>query len=589
MKGVRVKVWALTALIVGLVLGALLFGGSDNQQENKKESTEKIATTWTCSMHPQIKAQEPGQCPICGMDLIPLAEHGTGDDNPMAVKMSATAAKLANIQTIVVGSGDATKSIRLNGKIVPNERLVKTQASHVDGRIEDLLVNTTGERVKQGQKLASIYSPELITAQQELLQVANIKANQPTLYKATVEKLRALKVSQNQIDEIERSGKVKEEVGIYADRSGIVLDKKVNVGDYLKKGETLFTIADLSKVWVLFDAYEGDLNFIKEGDALKFTIASIPGREFTGKIVFINPTVSTQSRVTTVRVEVSNAQGDLKPEMFAVANIEADLGASDKMILPKSAIMWTGERSVVYIQEKNTTQPSYALREVNLGTALGDAYTIEGGLASGDRVVVNGTFTVDAAAQLAGKPSMMNPEGAAVMAGHHHGEMAQTTSAKNAKESGQGMEVSETTKKEIAAVVQAYIQLKDALVTSDKELAVEIATTMKGKVEAVKMEQMAGTAHKKWMELLPALNSPLGKFESNANIDVQRKAFVRLSEKMVIMVEAFGPFEWPIYVMNCPMADNNQGAEWLSLSDEIMNPYYGDMMLKCGDVKKKID
>jgi len=590
MKNISRNGWiaVVLALTVGLILGYLFFKNGENEEHAHPVAEEVKATTWTCSMHPQIKAQEPGQCPICGMDLIPLSKGTDHKDNPMAVKMSATAAKLANIQTMEVGKENAKKSIRLNGKVVPNERMVKTQSSHVDGRIEELLVNTTGEEVKAGQKLASIYSPELITAQQELLQVLEIKSEQPALYKASVEKLKSMKVSQNQISEIEKTGEIQENIGIYADRSGIVLTKKVNVGDYLKKGEALFTIADLSKVWVVFDAYEGDLGFIKEEDELSFTVASLPGKSFTGKVTFVNPTVDPQTRVTKVRVEIENESGKLKPEMFANATVQSRLGESGEMILPKTAVMWTGERSVVYVYDGNEEEPSYELREVVLGPALGNAYSINSGIEVGERVVVNGTFTVDAAAQLAGKPSMMNLEGGAAVTGHHHGKDMSSEEEKSEMKTID-MEVSEQTKKEISEVLQSYFKLKDALVTSDKGLAVKAAEDMMGKVDKVKMGEMSRMGHSTWMDALPVLRSLFTKFTDKANIDVQRKAFVRLSEQMVVVAETFGPFDKPIYVLSCPMADNNKGADWLSATDEVMNPYYGDMMLKCGDVKKKID
>lgn len=589
MKNVSSKVWIALALVAGVFIGALFFGGSKENPKAKEAEHEHESTTWTCSMHPQIRSQEPGQCPICGMDLIPLAKGADHKDNPMAVKMSTTAAKLANIQTIVVGKENAIKSIRLNGKVMPNERLVKTQPSHVDGRIEELLVNTTGEEVKAGQKLASIYSPELIAAQQELLQAVQIKDKQPALYQASLEKLKSLRVAESQIKELESSGKVMENIGIYADRSGIVLDKKVNVGDYLKKGEALFTIADLSKVWVVFDAYEGDLNFVDVGDELSFTVASLPGKNFSGKITFVNPTVNAQTRVTSVRVEVKNTDGKLRPEMFAVAKVQSDLSKTNELILPKTAVMWTGERSVVYVQGGDNEEPSYELREVLLGPSLGNGYSIASGLEVGERVVINGTFTVDAAAQLAGKPSMMNPQGGAVMTGHNHGNMEMSSSGEKTEVKEMNMEVSTQTKKEISAVLQSYFELKDALVTSDKNVAVKAAGKMEAALDKVKMGEMNEIAHGKWMETLPVLRSLMTKFNSKANIDVQRKAFLRVSEEMVLIAETFGPFDKPIYVLNCPMADNNQGGDWLSNSEEVMNPYYGDMMLKCGDVKKKID
>lgn len=576
MKG-KNKISGLIALslVVGIGFGYLLF--NEEEEVSKTESALEEAdqsTTWTCSMHPQIRQPEPGQCPICGMDLIPVSEDAE-EGEMLAVKMSETAARLANIQTMRVGMENAAKTIRLNGRVSPNERLVKTQSAHISGRVEQLLVNTTGEQVRQGQLLARVYSPELISAQRELLQAHAIRESQPALYEAAREKLRALRISQNQIEQIIQSGEVQESLGIYADRSGIVLEKMVNVGDYLDRGEALFTIADLSKVWVVFDAYESDLFFLDEGDQLSFSIASIPGQEFKGEITFINPVVDQQTRTAEVRVETENPSNRLKPEMFATAIVEAKLGDGEQLVVPKSAVMWTGKRSVVYVKVPDTGQPSFRLREVKLGAALGKAYVIEEGLKAGEQVVINGTFKVDAAAQLAGKPSMMNPAAGAVMEEHDHPGMER-------------VEISEDRKSEINSLLQAYFKLKDALIASEKEKAAEQARSMEEKLGQVDMAAMSEVAHKRWMDILPKLKSTLKGINSKANIDAQRKAFVPLSEAVLSLVQNFGPFEEPVYVMFCPMAKDDQGANWLSASEEVLNPYYGDMMLRCGEVTSTI-
>ncbi len=593
MKSINTKAWIAIglALVGGILIGSLFFNNA-KIQEDPHAGHEHASSTWTCSMHPQIRSQEPGQCPICGMDLIPVSEGESNDENPMMVEMSETAARLANIQTTVVGTGSAIKTLQLNGKVTPDERLVKTQSSHVSGRIEQLFVNTTGERVRSGQKLATVYSPELISAQQELLQGLAIKETQAALYNAAREKLKALKVSENQINEIEAKGKVQENINIYADRSGIVLKKMVNVGDYLKKGESLFIIADLSNLWVVFDAYENDLTFLEVGDKISFTVASLPGRQFTGKVTFIDPIVNAQSRSANVRVEITNSDGHLKPEMFAKAEIKTSLGSNDQMKVPKSAVMWTGERSIVYVQVADSERKGYELREVMLGPSLGSEYVIKSGLKEGERIVVNGTFTIDAAAQLAGKPSMMNPEGGVAMTGHNHGSLAQggsnqSTSTEEKTERIK-LKVSKETKAQVSNVLQSYFSLKDALVASQNGEADLAARALEKTMKQVKMESMTEQAHNIWMQTLPVLKSSLSKINEQANIDVQRKAFVVLSKAMVEVAEAFGPFDKPIYVLNCPMADDNAGADWLSASDEVMNPYYGAMMLKCGDLKTKI-
>lgn len=578
---------ALLALTAGLFLGYLFWYGSDANEPEADHSIAEHAdeTIWTCSMHPQIRQSEPGKCPICGMELIPLASD-EGGVNAMAVSMTETAIKLANVQTMPVGAAAVEKSIRLNGTVVPNEKLMKSQSAHVSGRVEQLFVNTTGEYVQKGQRLASIYSPELIAAQQELLQTLSIKESQPALYKASVEKLKALRLSERQINAIAESGNIRETIDILADQSGIVMEKKVNVGDYLKRGEGLYTIADLSRVWVEFDAYEGDLPWVEVGDRVEFTVASLPGQKFDGKITFISPVVNRQTRVARVRVETANPDQKLKPQMFATGTVQAEIQAGDQQLtLPKSAVMWTGERSVVYVKDQEAETPSFLMREVVLGPSLGDRYVVEEGLEAGELVVVNGTFTVDAAAQLAGKPSMMNPEGGAAMTGHDHGKVSGNTTTSPT----QKVNVNAAAKKDLEKLILSYYPLKDALVASKHEEAVSKVKDFKTALEAVSMKTFKGEAHDLWMKLQNSLSRDIEAVISSDNIDQARKQFIPLSEAMVKLAKSFGPFDQTVYVQHCPMANDDKGADWLSSVDEIRNPYYGDMMLTCGEVSETIE
>ena len=182
----------------------------------------------------------------------------------------------------------------------------------------------------------------------------------------------------------------------------------VELGDYVERGMPIYEISDLSKVWVLFDLYESELNWVKEGSEVEYTVNSIPGETFTGKITFIDPLINSQTRVATARIEVSNKDGKLKPEMFVSGIVKNSVGVKDseEIVIPKTAVLWTGKRSVVYVKDDS----GFILREITLGPALGDSYIVEDGLEPGEEIVSNGTFTVDAAVQLSGRPSMMNPE-----------------------------------------------------------------------------------------------------------------------------------------------------------------------------------
>lgn len=412
--------------IAGLFLGWLFFHSSPQKEEAHNHSTEEAKSEiWTCSMHPQIRMDKPGKCPICAMDLIPVSKGGGAESDATAIHFTKEAAQLANVMTSVVSTQQPVKEVRMYGKVEADERLIQSQVSFLSGRIEKLMVNFTGETIQKGQTLAIIYSPDLVTAQQELLEAAKTKSSQPEIYGAAKEKLRQWKLTETQISSIESSGQVKANMEITATSGGIVTSRRVNNGDYISQGSVLYEVSDLSRVWVQFDAYESDLPFLKKGGKIEFSIQALPGSAYTGTIAFIDPFIDPVNRVAKVRVELGNPGTKLKPGMFATGIVKANLDEfKDKLVISRSAVLWTGKRSVVYVKQPGD-EPIFHLREVELGPALGNSFVVTEGLADGEEIVTEGAFSVDAAAQLEGKPSMMNPTGGIVSTGHNHGDISQ--------------------------------------------------------------------------------------------------------------------------------------------------------------------
>jgi membrane fusion protein, copper/silver efflux system len=396
---------ALLFLIIGLLLGWLFFHSPTIKKTEDTTTAEHKKEIWTCSMHPQIKMDHPGKCPICAMDLIPLKTESTTEDST-AVHLSENAIQLANVATTVVSMQKPVKQLRLYGKVQADERLLQNQVAHINGRIEKLMVNFTGETVRKGQLLAVIYSPDLIGAQQEFLEAAKIKDIQPEIYEAARQKLQQWLLTDQQILRIEKNGKVKTNFEVYANTSGVITNRKVSTGDYVQQGAVLFELANFSTLWIQFEAFESDLPFIKIGDIVQFTTESVPGKTYSSHIRFIDPVMDAANRVSRIRVEVNNPEGKLKPEMFVTGVIDGKLdGAKDKLVIPRSAVLWTGKRSVVYLK---TGEGQFKKHEIELGPALSNSYVVLEGLIEGDEIVTDGTFSVDAAAQLEGKPSMMN-------------------------------------------------------------------------------------------------------------------------------------------------------------------------------------
>ena len=527
-------------------------------------------------MHPQIRQSEPGDCPICGMDLIPLEDEQNSSVDASAISMSPTAMQLANIQTAVVGNMAPVKVVRLNGKVQEDERLVFSQSSHIPGRIEDLMVNFTGDYVQKGQVIASVYSPDLVTAQEELFEAQKIKETQPQLFEAAKEKLKNWKLSDEQINQILSSGTTKETFDVQADVSGYVTQKKVNTGDYIKRGEAIYEIADLSRVWVLFDVYESDMTWVKKGDKISFTVESLPGETFEGTIDYLDPVINPKTRVAKARVVKSNPGLKLKPEMFVSGKVEAKLPQqTNAVVVPKTAVMWTGERSVVYVKSATDQGVYFRMREVELGPALGESYVIENGLKEGEEIAVHGTFSIDAAAQLAGKPSMMSPS--------NHESEGFTSSETLTKPN-----TDTKFKAQLTRVFENYLKMKNAFVASDAQKVSNEAQKVENAIHSVDMELLKGDAHMAWMDQLKTLNSEIKTIAGSSDIEKQRQAFSKFNEAFYKSLKLFGLKNDTAYYQYCPMASDNKGAYWLSETTEIRNPYFGEDMLECGETRDTI-
>lgn len=398
-------------VLSGLFIGWIFFHSFETERTtktDKHEHSEIEKAIWTCAMHPQIKIDKPGLCPICGMDLIPLKKVNS-DIDVSAIAMSESAMKLADVQTSVVTKGSASREVQLYGKIQPNEKLLQSQTAHVPGRIEKLYINVTGEAINKEQRIASIYSPELISAQKELLEAVSMGDKYPAILESAREKLRNWKLSEKQIKNMETSSRVTTTFNIHANTSGIITNLKVNVGDYINKGAVMFDVVNLSSVWAVFDAYESDLQWISIGQQVEFTTQALPGKTFSGKVSFIDPIIDPTTRTARIRAEMKNTGMLLKPEYFINGTIKSALKNNDnQLIIPRSAVLWTGKRSVVYVKIPNAEHPTFKMREITLGAAMKDTYVVQDGLNEGEEIVTNGTFSIDAAAQLEGKPSMMN-------------------------------------------------------------------------------------------------------------------------------------------------------------------------------------
>ncbi len=579
-------------LAVGLVLGWLLFSGpSNNEKEHNHDATKQINQIWTCSMHPKIMQPEAGDCPICGMDLIPAVSN-SGGLLADQFRLTENAMALANIQTSIVGKDKTEGShIKLSGKIAENEEANAVQISYFSGRIEELNISFTGEKIHKGQLLATIYSPELYAAQQELITAASLKASQPGLYKAVRNKLKLWKLSESQINQIIETGNVKENFPVYATVSGTVLEKLVEEGDYVKQGQSLLKIANLNTVWANFDVYENQIDLFKIGQAITVTANAYANKEFKGNVDFIDPVLDTRTRTVKLRVVLNNKYDTFKPGLFVEGKIKGITSSKEQVLaIPVTAVLWTGERSIVYLKT-NSNQPVFEMREIILGNHNGDNYEVLEGLNNGDEIVTNGTFTVDASAQLQGKRSMMNKAGGKVITSHEgHLGMGKLTSESNEKHSNSNERVKVSTdfQNQLKVFFNDYIKLKDALVNDNSKNVMEQSKRLLDKLSEVDAKLLIDKgAHHHWLSLEKEIKSAVILISNTSKIAAQRTYFKSLSSDLTNAIEVFGINE-KVYHQFCPMAANNKGAYWLSRKEKVINPYFGAAMLNCGEVKQVI-
>ena len=439
-------------------------------------------------MHPHIHREGPGQCPICGMDLVPVRQdekQSTGSkDKSRQLSVSPAQKALMRIETTPVERRFPTASLRLAGKVTYDETNLAYITAWIPGRIDELFVDYTGLSVNKGDHMVQLYSPELYSAQEELLQALrgvsamsnsgldSLRAVAEGTVSAARDKLRLWGLTAAQIRRIEKTNKPSEHVTIYSPAAGVVIHKNAQQGMYVETGTRIFTIANLSSVWVQLDAYESDLQWLRYGQQVDFTTEAFPGETFKGRVVFIDPVLNAKTHTVKVRVNVDNSDQRLKPEMFVRAVVAAGLANDGKLVdedltgrwvspmhpeilrdepgkcpvcgmdlvtteslgftqgggmnmtaplvIPATAALLTGKRAVVYVEDVDSQWPTYIGREVILGARAGDDYVVVSGLKEGDHVVTSGNFKIDSALQIQAKPSMMNPEGGDSTGAHKH-------------------------------------------------------------------------------------------------------------------------------------------------------------------------
>ncbi len=620
-------VLGLAIFLAGYFVNSLLQGPPAGP-EHEHPGEQAVAQKWYCSMDPQIIRDGPGKCPLCGMDLIPMPTESAA--GPRELVVSEEAAKLMEIETSTVERKFVEAEIRMVGKVDYDETRVKNITAWVPGRIDRLYVDFTGITVSKGDHMVYLYSPELISAQAELLDAIKasknlspqtselIKRSTFATLEAAREKLRLLGLTKEQIEQIEKTEQTTDHVTIYAPIGGVVTEKHATEGMYVTTGMKIYTVADLSRLWVKLDAYESDLPWIRYGQEVEFSTEAYPGQVFKGKISFRDPVLNAKTRTVKVRVNVDNPDGRLKPEMFVRGVLRAKIaqggavmdpelagkwicpmhpsvvkdqqGTCDicemdlvtteslyttagepnepPLVIPATAPLITGKRAVVYVRIPDANTPTFEGREVVLGPRAKDYYLVMEGLAEGEVVVTKGNFKIDSALQIQAKPSMMSA----------------VSSPKY-----EIFEVPDEYRKQLWGVVQKYLLLQGALASDDRDSAARTAGDTLEALSAVQISLVSGKAHNVWMDNSVKIKTALDKIKEADEIETMREGFEALSNELIAVVGQFGVYQdKTLYKFHCPMAFNNKGADWLQMDKDTRNPYFGASMLKCGQVVEVI-
>jgi len=574
---VAVLIAVILAFLAGLRLGAPAQTHPTQQGHEGQHATKD--TVWTCSMHPQFKLPEPGQCPICAMDLIPLVASDEDAEKVTQVSLSERAKILAQVRTTPVRRAETGVEVRLLGRLESDETRERTVTPWTAGRIDRLLVNNVGAGVGPGQVIAHLFSPEVYSAHQDLIQAKRQRASlreglagAQTAASAALEAARTrlvlLGVSSEDIDQMERADAPWRYVKIRSDFGGTVLELHVAQGAYVAAGSPLFRLADLSRLWVQLDAYENDLSSIAPKQDVTLRVDAFPGEIFQGKIAFIDRVVDPRMRTARVRVEVANKDGRLRPGMFAQAVIDAPAAKSSAspLVIPDTAPLFTGMRSVVYVEVPGE-RPTYEAREVRLGPRAGNLYPVVSGLEEGDQVVVQGAFRLDSDLQIRGGRSMMTLD----------------DDRKRAAE--RAIEVPEAFLQGMAPTVEAYLALHVALSRDDLDKAREAYRALGEKASSFR-PRGPEEGMRVWTELGAGVTQDALQGAKAEDLDTARRLFESVSDRLIQAMWRFGnPLKDPIRFAFCPMAAGSKGAFWLQKASEIENPYFGASMFACGEVR----
>jgi len=640
--GVVVALVVLLAFLLGFAFRGP-GSGSDHQADRPTQFGEAIQE-FTCSMHPEVRMPNPDdKCPICNMELIPVNPSGGSGATglkPNEIELSPEAAALIDVQTTPVIRRQIEHHVNMVGTVAYDETRLAYITAYMNGRLDRMYVDYTGIPVQSGDHLAEIYSPDLLVAKQELVVArqslerlgegsgGTAREGRLSVLESARDRLRLLGLKDEQIKAMEAGEETGDHVTLYASSSGVVIEKHTKPGSFVKEGDRIYTIADLSRVWIMLEAYESDLPWLRYGQDVAFTVQGLGDDRFEGQIVFIDPMLDPRKRTVRIRVNVDNTQGILKPGMFVRADVMSSLAeagrvvapdlvgkwispmhpevirnepgpcpvcgmdlvraedmgylvASDQtqapLVVPDTAVLQTGRRGVVYVQTQQQDTARFEGRIVELGPS-GDGFVIvRSGLQEGERVVTRGNFQIDSSLQIQAKQSMMNPAA------------RDDTNATPTEPGIERIHLHGPVAESLREVFSAYFGLADALATDDFPASLDSMQTVRSTIDLVATTELPEPLISYWEDQKSYLDETFKDVSETHDIESVRSAFESLSVALIDLlsrshIEGLDG----VYLAYCPMAFDFKGASWLTPEPVIANPYFGDRMLKCGTIKETL-
>ena len=525
-------------------------------------------------MHPWIKSGQPGKCTVCGMDLVPVYEGSEPSDGNL-VTLSSNAVTVVGVATAVARRQPLTRELHVAGTIDDDDSRHRLLSAYVDGRIDALFVNYEGAEVVAGQRLASVYSPMLLTSVREYVALRGQPGAQANLLTGAATRLRQLGLTEAQITALPETFHGTDlVVDILAPMTGTVVKRSAYAGQYVKEGEPLFELGDFATMWFKFDAYERDLAWLHAGQTVEITTPSLPGRVFTNTLTFIDPNLDPTTRSAKVRVEIPNppvvedghTNRLLRHRLFADARVRAAM--PEVLAVPRTAVLNAGGSPLVYVER---AAGNYEPRTVRLGRIGDEVVEITDGLAEGERVVTHGNLLLDAQSQIAGQgrsDTSANVESPGPAAPH------------TAESAGHSAPLGVESRRAINDFLQAADAVREALAADDLARFNAAAMKLHPAIAALPIE---GT--------VPALAqaASVAHLPEAADLPSARQAFYPLSTALVEVMHALhaDPAFAAVKLYQCPMVKQAfpgapKTAAWFQLGGPIHNPWFGPAMLDCG-------